>query len=961
MSSGRVALLAVVACSACERGAGKSLAPATAPPARGAPSARADSLYHSGSFEEARRLWTIQLDSAWGRGDSAEAARLLTALGLTARQLGDYDGARRLLEHSLDLKRRLDMRHDLFRSHNALGLLAWTRGDLSAATRHFDDAAAAALAVDDSLGAAKAAGNMAQVHHDRGEPFLARDGFGRLADMSRAAGDTVALARTLINLAMLEIRLGDPLSAVARLGEARQLGRATGDAEAEENALGQLATAHAAMGRPQEALATLDTALVLAQRHGLRRQVAEDWKLLGDLYADAGDHRRALDHYARAQEVNTELGLLEESANASAVQAASYGVLGHPDTALARARHALALHERGGFRRAQLDDHLLIAEFLASGRDAVGAQAHVAAATRLADSLATPVAAATAALGSARVASLLDQPESTLAALDAAAGVLPQLGEAARWEPEALRARACARLGRLAEAEEAGRRAVAAIERHRGAYAPGPLRTSLLSSRAGVYADLVVVLLRQDKQGDAFRVADAARGRALLDQLAAARRDIAQTPRPAAELLELDRLLREIDALTAQLRTLGDVVPTERGAYADDSRRSMVDRLARARREYEARLDRIPAAPEFALLGSTPADPEQVRAALAPGEALLEYFATAEALHLFVVSASGVVHVERATGRAELAAKVRLARDLVSRNERGTRVVRVLGSLYDDLLAPAARRGLLDGAERLVVVPHGPLAYVPFAALLDSAGQPAVRRFAFATLPSASALPALRRTGRAASPAGAQAFVLAPLPDALPATWREASSVRTVIGGRMLLGPAASEPAARAALASARTVHLATHGSMNVENPMFSRLDLAPGTTGSPEDDGRLEIHEVLGLGIAAELVFLSGCETGRGSAWHTDFARTEDYATLAQAFLYAGARNVVATLWRVEDAGAARMAERFYQDANGDAVLALAKAQRASLDDPEFSAPYYWASYIVMGAGGARIARRSE
>ena len=54
-------------------------------------------------------------------------------------------------------------------------------------------------------------------------------------------------------------------------------------------------------------------------------------------------------------------------------------------------------------------------------------------------------------------------------------------------------------------------------------------------------------------------------------------------------------------------------------------------------------------------------------------------------------------------------------------------------------------------------------------------------------------------------------------------------------------------------------------------------------------------------------------------------------------------------------------MAERFYRDAAGDAVLALANAQRRSLDDPEFSAPYYWASYIAVGAGGARIARDAE
>ena len=76
-----------------------------------------------------------------------------------------------------------------------------------------------------------------------------------------------------------------------------------------------------------------------------------------------------------------------------------------------------------------------------------------------------------------------------------------------------------------------------------------------------------------------------------------------------------------------------------------------------------------------------------------------------------------------------------------------------------------------------------------------------------------------------------------------------------------------------------------------------------------------LEVHEVVGLLVRSRLVFLSGCETGLGAAGARAFAAGEDYATLARAFHYAGAREVVATLWRVEDRGAAEFAAkiRFY------------------------------------------------
>ena len=141
---------------------------------------------------------------------------------------------------------------------------------------------------------------------------------------------------------------------------------------------------------------------------------------------------------------------------------------------------------------------------------------------------------------------------------------------------------------------------------------------------------------------------------------------------------------------------------------------------------------------------------------------------------------------------------------------------------------------------------------------------------------------------------------------------------------------------------------------------MFSRLEVARGSDRESADDGRLEVHEVLGVTVNAPTVFLSGCETGVGGAWATDFARGEDYATLAQAFLYAGARNVIATLWQVEDAGAAAFAQQFYaRFPDVEPGAALAEAQRAMLSDPEYDAPYHWAGYQIAGDGLDRALRQ--
>jgi CHAT domain-containing protein len=274
-----------------------------------------------------------------------------------------------------------------------------------------------------------------------------------------------------------------------------------------------------------------------------------------------------------------------------------------------------------------------------------------------------------------------------------------------------------------------------------------------------------------------------------------------------------------------------------------------------------------------------------------------------------------------------------------------------LAALFETLVRPALRSGVLRGVRRLVVVPHDVVTYLPFAALRDdSAGRYLVQDYTLAYLPSAAALPALRGRARPAA-AVSEAVVFAPLPDELPATRGEAAAVRGALGHATLrLGASATERRFRAAVAAGGIVHVASHGRLDAMNPVFSSIAFAPRSR-SPDDDGRIELHELLGLSVASPLVFLSGCETGLGLAGSTDFARGEDYATLAQAFLFAGARNVVATLWRVEDEGAGAFAEAFYRQLRSvEPAEALARAQRELLSHSRYSGPFYWGGYVFSG-----------
>jgi CHAT domain-containing protein len=263
----------------------------------------------------------------------------------------------------------------------------------------------------------------------------------------------------------------------------------------------------------------------------------------------------------------------------------------------------------------------------------------------------------------------------------------------------------------------------------------------------------------------------------------------------------------------------------------------------------------------------------------------------------------------------------------------------------------------MRGVSRLIVVPHGVLGQVPFAALQDAAS----RRFlvedvALTLLPSAAALPALRERGvRVSGVEGADGF--APFDQQLRASAREIATLRSAASQpRFWIGPRATETALRSALARGSIVHVATHGVLDSRNPMFSHIELAIPPAGASNDDGRLEAHELLSLTVRSPLVFVSGCETGIDWKWNRDPVRGSGEPTLAQAFLAAGASYVIATLWRIDDAGASKLAERFYARlARVSVAEALATAQRDLLHDPRYESPYYWAGFTLSGGSGFR------
>ena len=878
-------------------------------------------------------------------------ARALTWLGLARWRQGDLDDAWRISQTALALKQEHELTAQLFRSYNALGLVAWHQSRNDEAVRMFESAAAAARREGDSAAEATVYGNLALVQTELGQFAEAQAGFEAMRDAMARLDSTRLEGNALTNLGMLEIRLGNPNAAVPLLREALDRFRRIDYATGTQSALGQLGTAYVALGDPARAFAVLDSALVVARAQGLQQEEASLNEVMAEIYRGAGDFRRALELYERAKDINARLSLDYETGIDLRGEADIHARLGDLRSAETKAREALGVHRGTGVPLEELRDLVMLAEVV----DRLGREGEARrladTAHRMADVLGARIARVEVALAEARIADRHRRSDDVLAVISRVQADLGRGGYQAEWEAQLLAARAHERLGQLDAAADAGRRAVGMVERVRANFGSGVQRTAFVADKREVYAQLVAILLRRGEIEEAFEVADAARGRALLERLPAAEGGGAD---PTVVLEQGEILLRQVDALVESVDDLEDMMPAgERSLEDEELLASWYARLEGARRQYEAVLVRAEAsqASAAAFLGRSRVDAEAIRRHLTPDQLVLEYFVPHEGqVVLFLVSAGGVHALETAISTANLTSRVRVARDLVAQSDGSPdRVAQVLTGLHDALIEPALRSGLAGGARELIVIPHDVLTYLPFAALRDRTTERfLVERFVLRVLPSAAAFAALSRRPAERQTRGATAF--APFPAQLPATRAEVRGIAAPGRVRRLEGRRASEGALRSALEEPRLVHVATHGAMNAMNPMFSRLELAR-VSDQSADDGRLEVHELLGLRIAAPLVFLSGCETALGPAGSTGFLPGEDYATLALAFLYAGAENVIATLWPVEDEAAAALTGAFYRElADAQPAEALARAQRGLLSRQRHSAPFFWAGYQIAG-----------
>ncbi len=889
----------------------------------------------------------------WARavGDRRVEANAVVVLAGVSEDRGELAAAGEHYSRALALYERIGDTRGLAAGRNNLGLLAWTTGDLGEARRQFEAALvlnrrdgrdeAAATNLVNLAGLASLEGDFARAHRlyrDALAAWRAREAWADAAD-------------ALHGLGQLELRRGDYPAAQAALLEALEIFDRTGPVASALAARRALAGALAARGELQAALDVLRDADDLAQAGGLDAAITGGIALTrADLAVQLNALAEAERLYLRAQRQYREAG--DPDGEAEARHGLGLLLLERDDYAGARAlfESALRTQEAGGHDRAAGLTRLALGRVARAGGDTALARRHLVRAAAELERVGEPVGLAAALGEQAALEADRGMPASAEALYrEALARLAGRAAPEVAWRLHAGLAQARRARGATDDAARALREAVAEVERAGGSLALPERRAGFLADKWEAYAQLALVERARGLPGAAFEVSERLRAREMLELLGRGR--IAIGADPAAGLVAREQdLRRRIAELTDELggtTAAGSLRGPALNAGSDAVREALISgQEAYAELLLEIR-ERAPR--HAALLSHETAGWRDVARRLGSDEAFIEYLVGDSGSVAFVVVRDSLEIVELGIARRELARLVAFARGTVESPRPGTDSLWVgpFRRLHRHLIAPIEETGLLAGKSRVLLVPHVELHYLPFAALADTKGGVLVERYELATTPSATVWLALG--DRPARPRGEGVLAVAPRPDALPGSRREVATIARLAGrdAQVLTGNRATEAAFLRAAPSKRILHLATYGALNKSNPLFSFLEFAPGDVG----DRLLEVHEVFGLELRADLVVLSACQTGLGSGRLADVPPGDDWVGLTRAFLHAGAEQVVATLWAVEDQSTAALMGEFYGDylAGSAPSRALAEAQRALLAGPATTHPFHWAGFVVV------------
>ncbi len=512
-----------------------------------------------------------------------------------------------------------------------------------------------------------------------------------------------------------------------------------------------------------------------------------------------------------------------------------------------------------------------------------------------------------------------------------------------RWQAFYQKGRMYEKSGQAEKAIESYRNAINIIERMRGNFTVEEFKSSFIESKRDVYDRLINLLQKNNDPAGAFQVSEQDRARSFYDILANRKIDFRGSK--AGDLISLEQEKRmEMQKLSMLIQKSDAGDSTTDPAFRSEILHLRKE-LSKVQSDYEDILQQLKLSnPSYdEIVSRKPVNLQDLQRKLDSRTASLVYWISDDRIILWLITSGDVFSTSVEISSGDLSSLVEKTRrsiqsNIVDESDRD------LATLYRYLVQPVESR--LSGFTNLVIVPNGPLHFLPFQALRDRKGDYLVQKYNIIYEPSAgvyilcierTALKGSRFLGYALSEVSVGGKA------GLPGTSDEVKRILELFPDNLsAFGANGSETFVKKNAGKFNFIHFATHGSYNFSQPLYSCLLFPP----SEEDDGRLNVYEVLEMNLNAKLVTLSACETGLGN-----LNRGDELIGLSRAFLFAGSSSVLVSLWAVADYQTSMLMTSFYSHLKDHSVQeALTLAQREVIK--KFPQPLYWSPFILIGNG---------
>ncbi len=942
-------------------------------------------------------------------GHKADLAQTLEYLGIVYKNKGQNAKALDLLTRGLSMARELGNKSLEGRMLGNLGNVYSETSRNAEALDYHTRALSLQTSLGEKLGVALDLQAISADHQAMGDYAKAMDYATRALVAAKEAADKLTEAGIYVNTGNIYLETGDFPKAIESYQRSNAMMRELGEKRDLATGLTNLGIVYRNQTDLPKALELYNQALTLTRETGDKSQEGATTGNLGVVYMDMGDFPKALEMHERSMNLAKETGRKSGEGAAVGNMAIIYELLGDFNKALETAQQSYKLSEEATDKPALVSSLNHVGRIYQEMGDYAKALEFHGRALALSKTIGVPSSDIEASLGAAYLAQGDLAKASELAARAKndvlSARVAFAKGQFAPAKELFAKAAAQGRGKRIADdvvsaniglcltleklkdmagARSACEKAIAAIERQRDLL-PQAARGRFLTASVAGFPRIEAYEARTRAASDAadgFFWAESAKARAFIEEVAV-RLSSSKAALPPAQAAQEAEANARVAASYKQMNSAFEKNNAPRLLELD---KELASALA-AREAFVAGLRK--SAPAYAAIQY----PQPIKArevALNASEMLVEYAVTNTKTIIFAVGAdkkafSYTAEITRADLRKLVEAFRKPFENPLNAQGKfaGSYDAAAGTKLYNLLLKPVA---LAAKGKKLILVPDEYLGLLPFEALTARAAplRYAVDEHDIAYAQSATALTQARTAGKGDSAAVGLLVVADPIFDkaderlkgsglaayvakdfvtmGVAATRRgtgfdrleetgvlaETLTTAAGSGGLALTGKDATKARVMSEdLGRYRHMVFATHGILDGDVPYIGEPALVLTQVGAePGDDGYLKMSEIMGLNLHCDVVALTACKTGLGRE-----VGGEGVLGLGRAFQYAGAKNVLMSLWSVSEKSTTALTAAFFKSLKeGKTPREALKTARAELRHGAYAHPFFWAPFVLIG-----------